>query len=51
MSRHGADPGRLIDVSIVLPTYNERDNICDLVDAIACQLRPTPLALRSAGRR
>lgn len=23
-----------VDVSVILPTYNERDNICDLVDAI-----------------
>lgn len=23
-----------VDVSVVLPTYNERDNICDLIDAI-----------------
>jgi dolichol-phosphate mannosyltransferase len=29
-----------IDVSIILPTYNERDNICDLVDAIDLSLRP-----------
>lgn len=28
-------------VSIVLPTYNERDNICDLVDAIVVHLEPT----------
>jgi dolichol-phosphate mannosyltransferase len=27
-----------IDVSIVLPTYNERENICDLIDAIQAQL-------------
>jgi len=26
------------DVSIVLPTYNERDNICDLIDAIQAEL-------------
>jgi dolichol-phosphate mannosyltransferase len=30
-----------IDVSIVLPTYNERDNICDLIDAIRRELTPT----------
>lgn len=28
------------DVSIILPTYNERDNICDLIDAIAKELAP-----------
>ncbi len=27
-----------IDVSVVLPTYNERDNICDLIEAIAREL-------------
>ena len=27
-----------VDVSIVLPTYNERDNICDLIDAIQDRL-------------
>ncbi|HRW08002.1 MAG TPA: glycosyltransferase [Caldilineaceae bacterium] len=26
------------DVSIILPTYNERDNICDLIDAIEQEL-------------
>lgn len=30
----------LSDVSIVLPTYNERDNICDLIDAIRGELAP-----------
>ncbi len=30
----------MIDVSVVLPTYNERDNICDLVDAICAVLGP-----------
>lgn len=30
----------MIDVSVVLPTYNERDNICDLVDAICAVLSP-----------
>jgi len=30
----------MIDVSVVLPTYNERDNICDLVDAICAVLAP-----------
>ena len=33
-----------IDVSIVLPTYNERDNICDLIDEISQKLEPTELA-------
>lgn len=28
------------DVSIILPTYNERDNICDLIDAIDQELAP-----------
>jgi len=28
------------DVSIILPTYNERDNICDLIDAIDRELGP-----------
>jgi dolichol-phosphate mannosyltransferase len=27
-------------VSIVLPTYNERDNICDLIEALRAQLEP-----------
>lgn len=31
---------RLIDVSVVLPTFNERDNICDLIDAICRELQP-----------
>ena len=30
----------MIDVSIILPTYNERDNICDLIDAICAELGP-----------
>ena len=30
------------DVSIILPTYNERDNICDLIDAIDRELGPLP---------
>lgn len=30
-----------VDVSIVLPTYNERDNICDLIDAIHHELATT----------
>jgi len=29
-----------VSVSVVLPTYNERDNICDLVDAIRRVLAP-----------
>lgn len=28
------------DVSIILPTYNERENICDLIDAIDRELGP-----------
>ncbi len=28
------------DISIILPTYNERGNICDLIDAIDWQLAP-----------
>jgi len=31
---------RAIDVSVVLPTYNERDNICDLIDAIRREVAP-----------
>ena len=27
-------------VSVILPTYNERDNIIDLVEAIVCELEP-----------
>lgn len=27
-----------VDVSVILPTFNERDNICDLIDAIHCEL-------------
>lgn len=27
-----------IDVSVILPTFNERDNICDLIDAIQREL-------------
>jgi dolichol-phosphate mannosyltransferase len=27
-----------VDVSVVLPTFNERDNICDLIDVIQSQL-------------
>ncbi len=29
-----------VDVSVVLPTFNERDNICDLIDAICRELQP-----------
>jgi dolichol-phosphate mannosyltransferase len=31
---------RPVDVSVILPTYNERDNICDLIDAICGELEP-----------
>lgn len=34
----------MTDVSIVLPTYNERENICDLIDAIDRALTPSGLA-------
>jgi dolichol-phosphate mannosyltransferase len=33
-------PAPSIDVSVILPTYNERDNIGDLIDAIQRQLAP-----------
>lgn len=33
----------MTDVSIILPTYNERDNIADLIDAIDAALTPTDL--------
>ncbi len=33
----------MTDVSIILPTYNERDNICDLIDAIEAALTPSGL--------
>jgi hypothetical protein len=29
-----------VEVSVILPTYNERDNICDLIDAIRSELSP-----------
>jgi dolichol-phosphate mannosyltransferase len=29
-----------VEVSVILPTYNERDNICDLIDAIRHELSP-----------
>lgn len=29
-----------VDISIILPTYNERGNICDLIDAIDWELAP-----------
>ena len=32
-----------VDVSIVLPTYNECDNICDLISVIRQELEPTGL--------
>jgi dolichol-phosphate mannosyltransferase len=41
MMDHSVGTG--LDVSIVLPTYNERDNICDLIDAIRQTLAPTGL--------
>ena len=28
------------DVSVILPTYNERENICDLIDAVRTHLAP-----------
>lgn len=34
----------MTDVSIILPTYNERDNICDLIDAIDQAVTPSGLA-------
>jgi dolichol-phosphate mannosyltransferase len=33
-----------IEVSIILPTYNERENICDLIEAIQHELNPSGLA-------
>lgn len=33
----------MTDVSIILPTYNERDNICDLIAAIEQALTPSGL--------
>jgi dolichol-phosphate mannosyltransferase len=30
----------MMDVSVILPTYNESENICDLIDALADGLRP-----------
>jgi dolichol-phosphate mannosyltransferase len=35
--------GTDFDLSVILPTYNERDNICDLIDAIHHTLAPTGL--------
>ena len=32
--------GSVVDVSVILPTYNERDNIGDLIDAICRELAP-----------
>lgn len=37
-----ANGGSKFAVSVVLPTYNERDNICDLIDAIVEQLDTPP---------
>ena len=28
----------MMDVSVILPTYNERENICDLIAALQTQL-------------
>lgn len=39
MAADGSTPA----LSIVLPTFNERDNICDLIDAIEEELRDTGL--------
>ena len=33
-----------VNVSVILPTFNERDNICDLVDAIHRELEPAGYA-------
>lgn len=33
-----------VNVSVILPTYNERDNICDLVDSIHKELEPAGYA-------
>ena len=33
-----------VNVSVILPTFNERDNICDLVDAIHKELEPAGYA-------
>jgi len=32
------------DVSVILPTYNERENICDLIEAIQQELNPAALS-------
>lgn len=32
-------------VSVILPTYNEKDNICELIEAVAGALRPLDAAL------
>lgn len=37
-------PQNEVAVSVILPTFNERDNICDLVDAIHRELEPTGYA-------
>jgi dolichol-phosphate mannosyltransferase len=37
--REGSETSGGCDASIILPTYNERENICDLVDAIQRDLR------------
>jgi dolichol-phosphate mannosyltransferase len=36
----GEQDARQVDVSVVLPTFNEHDNICDLIDAICRELQP-----------
>jgi dolichol-phosphate mannosyltransferase len=36
----GSEAATGVSVSVVLPTYNERDNICDLADAIQAHLEP-----------
>ena len=41
-SRPGHDGGE-VAVSVILPTYNERDNICDLIDAIVVKLESQPI--------
>ena len=35
-------PPSIVDVSVVLPTFNERDNIADLIDAIRIELETQP---------
>ena len=40
VGRAAPESGGGVSVSVVLPTYNERDNICDLADAIQAHLEP-----------